>query len=423
MLSGPKLVRTVQFILGALAAACGPLAAQQILSSSDGKAHPLFSDVAILEEGTARKDLPCTVTPDKPELGFDYRFRSGYDVTVPLKELSDEEGRLTMVFRVTPTDHPGDPVYLAQHVSVPEIESDAKGDAELSGDFAVGEGKYHVGWLMRDRTERICSSSWDIEASLPARDKPMPLNIAPDEVRALDLQQFHQEPRPAEKDPGDGLRLRVLVNFAPQDQTHAVWGPEDVNAILSMLRTMARDPRVGTFSMVAFNAQEQRVIYRQQEAPWIDFPALGRAAGTLNLGLVDAKQLAQKHGQAEFLGELLTKEIGGNPDQPDAVIIAGPKGAVDDTLPADALKALGETRFPVFYINYDLAPVVQERDAIGNVANPWRDAIGNAVRAIKGIDYTIGKPRDVYFSWIDIASHIVKSKVGRSGPGENGQKP
>src|SRR5690349_1165320 len=37
------------------------------------------SDVAILESGDARKDLPCTVTPRKADLGFDLRFHAGYD--------------------------------------------------------------------------------------------------------------------------------------------------------------------------------------------------------------------------------------------------------------------------------------------------------------------------------------------------------
>jgi hypothetical protein len=393
------------------------------MSSSDGKAYPLFSDVAILSEDTPRKDLPCSVTSVKPELGFDFRFRAGYDVTAPLKELSDEEGRLTMVFRVTPTDHPGDPIYFSQQLAVPEIEADAKGDVELSGVFETGEGKYHVSWLMRDRTERICSSSWDIEASLPARDKPLPLDIAPDDVKAANLDPFRPEPRARGMGSDGGLHLKVIVNFAPQDTTKAVWGPEDESAILSILRTMARDPHAAAFSMVVVNSQERRVLYRQGKAAQIDFPALGKAVKTLKLGMVDAKQLAEKHGAAEFVGDLFTKEIS-NLDAPDAVIILGPKAAVDDTLPPEALKRLGEAKFPMFYMDYDLAtvPVFSERDTDGNGVTAWRDAIGNAVRSVKGAEYTITRPRDVYFAWSDIASRIIKSKVGKD-PAANGQIP
>ena len=138
------------------------------------------SDAAVLEAQDVRKDLPCTVTPVKPALGFDLKFHAGYEVTVPLKELAGSENMLTMVFRVTPDDHPDEPVYFSQHIPVPSIADDAGGPAYLQGTFDVGEGSYHIDWLMRDRAERICSNFWDIEASLPAKDKQMALDISPD---------------------------------------------------------------------------------------------------------------------------------------------------------------------------------------------------------------------------------------------------
>ena len=99
------------------------------------------SDAAVLEAQDVRKDLPCTVTPVKPALGFDLKFHAGYEVTVPLKELAGSENLLTMVFRVTPDDHPDEPVYFSQHIPVPSIDGDAGGPAYLQGTFDVGEGK------------------------------------------------------------------------------------------------------------------------------------------------------------------------------------------------------------------------------------------------------------------------------------------
>ena len=60
------------------------------------------TDWAILETQEPRKDLPCTVTPIKPVVGFDLHFHSGYEVEVPLKELAGRDDLLTMLFRVTP---------------------------------------------------------------------------------------------------------------------------------------------------------------------------------------------------------------------------------------------------------------------------------------------------------------------------------
>ena len=54
-------------------------------------------------------------------------------------------------------------------------------------------------------------------------------------------------------------------------------------------------------------------------------------------------------------------------------------------------------------MNYNLNPQ----------SNPWRDAIGNAVKYFKGMEFTISRPRDLFYAWTEIMSRIVKSKVGR----------
>ena len=58
------------------------------------------------------------------------------------------------------------------------IEEDASGDAQLEGTVDLGEGKYHVDWMMRDRTESVCSFYWDMEAELPSKDRDMHLEEA-----------------------------------------------------------------------------------------------------------------------------------------------------------------------------------------------------------------------------------------------------
>src|ERR1044071_7560871 len=103
------------------------LGAQDLMpASGPGGAVRLFtSDAAILEAQDTRKDLPCTVTSVKPQLGFDLKFHAGYEVTVPLKELAGSENQLTMVFKVTPEGKPDDAIYFSQHTNVPALEEDA----------------------------------------------------------------------------------------------------------------------------------------------------------------------------------------------------------------------------------------------------------------------------------------------------------
>jgi hypothetical protein len=405
---GGGCARRARWVVGLFLSASNLITAQELMPvSGPGGAVRLFtSDAAILEAQEVRKDLPCTVTPNKPSLGFDLKFHSGYEVSVPLKDLAGSENQLTMVFRVVPENKPDEAVYFSQHTPVPAIQEDASGPAYLQGTFQVGEGKYHVDWLMRDRAERVCSSNWDIEATLASRDRQMALDIAAHAIQPADGEIFKQEP-PVERGQHDSpLNVKVVVNFAPQDAASATLQPLDTNALVSILRNIARDPRITRFSIVAFNMQEQRVIYRQDAASQIDFPAMGRALKSLNLGTVDLKRLSQKHGESEFLANLITTELKDS-QPPDAVIFAGPKVMLEDGLPPETIRQLSDVKTPVFYMNYNLNPQV----------NPWRDAIGNAVKALKGSEFTISRPRDLFFSWTEIISRITKLKFGRGASG------
>lgn len=362
------------------------------------------TDLAVLEAREVRKDLACTVTPVKPELGFDLRFHAGFDVAVPLSELSGSENQLTILFRVTADSHKDDPRYFVQHIHVPSIDDDAKGDANLHGAMDVGEGSYHVDWLMRDRAERVCAFSWDTEAALPPKDKQIELAIASGTVEQAARDQFIEEAPVARPQSPPPLNIKILVNFAPQFYDAATMRPSDTTALVTLLRRVAREPQFGKFSVVAFNIQEQQVVYRQSSADKIDFPGLGNAVHNIKLGTVGVKQLANKHGEMEFLADLIKKEVSGT-DHPDALIFAGPKLMLDDSVPDDQLKPFAtDVDFPVFYLNYNLYP----QDM------PWKDSVSHAVKLFRGTEYTISRPRDLWFAVTEIVSRIVKSKHGRN---------
>jgi hypothetical protein len=60
---------------------------------------------------------------------------------------------------------------------------------------------------------------------------------------------------------------------------------------------------------------------------------------------------------------------------------------LEDGIPADTLKQIGDIKAPVFYMNYALNPQ----------ASPWRDAIGTAVKYLKGAEFT-SAPAGFFFS-------------------------
>src|SRR4029077_15430000 len=110
--------RPAGVLLGVFALAAPGLKAQTVMlgSGPGGMVRIFNTDAAVLEAQDVRKDLPCIVTPIKPALGFDLRFHAGYEVSIPLKDLSGSEDQLTMLFRVTPDGHKDDPVYFSQRL-------------------------------------------------------------------------------------------------------------------------------------------------------------------------------------------------------------------------------------------------------------------------------------------------------------------
>jgi hypothetical protein len=208
----------------------------------------------------------------------------------------------------------------------------------------------------------------------------------------------------------DNLTVKLLVNFAPQQANSAALQRSDTDALVSILKTIQRDPRVAHLSLVAFNIDEGRVVYRQEMAANIDFPALGKALETMKLGTVNLQQLEQKHSETDFLENLITSEVGTS-THPDAVIFAGPKAMLSADVPQDSLRRIGDIDCPVFYMNYTLNPQ----------AVPWKDSISHAIRTFKGTEYTISRPRDLWFSTSEMVARIVRHKrekaLGSAGGG------
>ena len=361
------------------------------------------SDLAIFESDDPRREIPCSVVQRKAELGFDLRFHAGYEVTVPLSEVAGDGGLLTVVFRIRSQADPTSPAYFLQHFSVPTIADDAKGDALLDGEINLGEGSYHVDWLMRDRSERICSSSWDVEAALAQKDRPIDLFLSPNKVAAAPPEPFVNDTEVRPPAPrADALNVKLLVNFAPQDSLSAALQRSDTDALVSMLKANQRDPRIGKISLVAFNMSDARVVYRQETAEQIDFPALGKALHTVKLGTVTVQHLGEKQSETNFLQGLIEQEVGAAA-HPDAVIFAGPKAMLKADVPQEDLRRIGDVECPVFYMNYNLNPQ----------AVPWKDSISHAIKAFRGTEYTISRPRDLWFSTSEMMNHILRTKRSR----------
>jgi len=356
-------------------------AAQNILEGSEKGTEPLLrqSLLAAFESSEPLKDLPCTIAPLKPQLSLDLKFHGGYQIGLQTQELAETGDRLTILFRVAPLNQPEKRTYFSEQYYVPPVRELARGVVMIPGRFALGPGSYRIELLVHDSAEHFCSASWKVSASLSPKDDRVALALDQDAVTAIPQNVFLAEP--AHKTSQAPLQIKILANFAPRTTSAAALDESDTEALVSILRNISRDPRVGTISLVAFNLYEERVVFRQDKADRIDFPALGESLKKLKPGTVDVNQLLDKRGAVNFLSGLVTDES--NPSHPDALIFVGPKAFVEGS--PEELKSARSLGYPVFYLNYVDNPQ----------RTPWRDNIGKVTKLLGGREFSIAGPRDL----------------------------
>ena len=391
------LVRIV-FIGAGLTCQAHLLLSQAALRLSAG-AVLLPSDKAALFSRDDRHDLDCKVDRVKPQMELDLLFHTGYVARVPLKEIAGPGAKLSILTRVVPLAAAGKETVFSDTVSVPAINPRSGGEAELPGEYVVGPGKYQVDWLLRDGAGRMCSSHWKIEAKLHHEFENVPLSIPADTAREKPADPF-QDAAPITRAGYHPLYAKVLVNFSPGMGAEPVLDDRNVRAILSILRGVAREPRFGRFSVVGFSMDEQRVFYRQNPAPHIDFPAIGTAASGLHPGTVDVRQIADPDSATDFLGKLLVGEFQPQDPFPDAVVVISPKVMLDGKVPTRLLASNGHPRCPIFYLNYNSDPR----------GNPWRGALGSALKVYRALEYSITRPRDLGSALHDMVSKLNSGK-------------
>lgn len=367
--------------------------------SAGGQIRLRQTDVAVLELQQPRSDLSCAVTALKPDLGFDFMFHAGYEVHVPIRQLAGRENELTVVFRVVPQDHPEDPSYMVQKMSIPALGEGSKGAGTFSGMFTLGDGRYHVDWMMRDRQERICATSWDLEAKLNSKDRQLSQWIP--HALAQPPEPIFAPVPPMIRTPEDSSpRISFIVNVDPPDSSAAAIDNADLSDLMAILRRIGRDPRIRPFSIFVVSMETQHVIYRQENESTLDLPALGEALGLLKLGIVDAKRLVSTPGPTQFATDLVREQL--VKENLDALVVLGSKKAWETTVSRTALKSFDPLGKPAFYLSY-------------SAKQQWsvlQDPISSIMKHLRGFEYRINRPKDLFNAWSDVVSRIVRAKWG-----------
>jgi hypothetical protein len=372
----------IKGLIGIIALSSSLMTARGQVLSPDG-ARLLSSDLAASDARTARRDLSCEVVAAKPFLGFDLRFHARYRATVQQKIFKSAGGSLSVLVRVKPVNRE-DAAYFTQQIAVPDLPAEAKGFGMFAGGFDLGPGRYEVDWTMHDRVGRACSFHWELEAKLGYRERTMPLTLSDNEIAEGLASPFDEEPA-SDRIARPGLRVKILLNLSPARQTESLLDPQYANVLVSMLRSIVREPDVRRVSLVAFNMRAQKIVYRLENSDTVDFSALGRVLEKPDAGTIDYRKLLDPKSESHFVTRLLIDELGRGTSPEDAIVILGSKVALERSLSRDLLKEGGVASCPIFYLNYAPNPFDE----------PFPDTIASALKAYNTASkFDIVEPRD-----------------------------
>jgi len=212
---------------------------------------------------------------------------------------------LTIVFRVAADNQKDQLYYFSQRFTFPPLKAMPRRRLP-PGRFRSGEGSI-TDWLMRDRSERVVRPL-GFRSRAHSEGSADELSMAPG-VSSAPISSSSRKNRRS-NGPGElPLNVKVLVNLPRRIRFRRLCS-RSIPVRWSRFCGRSRANRgIGKFSIIAFNMQEQRVIYRQREPIGSIFPLSARRS--LNSVWNRRFQaLGQKHGDTEFLTHLIQKECG-----------------------------------------------------------------------------------------------------------------
>jgi hypothetical protein len=344
--------------------------------------------------------IPCKASVFEPHLDFEFRFFTGYRVSIPAREMLGPQRPIVLQITVTPLEREdAEPVRMQRsELAGPIPEHLRKQTVEISGSFVVGEGRYAVLWQMYDSLGGYCEVNWEVRAKRRRGEGDLRLSIERGEVGESRVYIFR--PQPIEAAPGGPppLDLKVYLNLDPwrgrrRNSTRAGIRLFEFVPRLAALRALARHPRVGRIALVAYSVEEQTVYHRQPLGAELDFSAIENALESLSPAFVSIDQLG-KEKPREFFAETLASDFPGA-EPVDAHIFLGPDAEIGRSLPKERVRALERPRAPIFMLQLNRVP--------------WRGVIGNFVDDLGGREYSFSKPKDLGEAVDDLVSRIPPS--------------
>lgn len=335
--------------------------------------------------------LHCRIRPQKPTFDFAFRFDVGYIVSCPLSRFGGRATKVLTLVRVTPQG--GKPLLLGDTYDWREAPAGIKSAnlihrVEMSGGFAVGEGKYQVEVLVVDQeTGRTSRKSWRTVAARPIGH--VAAHIA---VNAGSVIPLGDLPWPIKMDT-KGLRVTVLLDAAPLNARAPLLGAWDRTSLLESLLSMLNQISCASVRLRAFNLDQRRELFRQDNFDHEGFVKLTESLRTLELGTVSVDVLQQRRGRLEMLVDYANGELhAANPS--DAVIILGPRTHYYGDVPSGMLEER-KTPIPHFYYFEYYPSFLWDRGQRFRGGADRPEMLSSLTRRLDGTVYEFSTPTDL----------------------------
>ena len=354
-----------------------------------------------LAQSEARgQHLKCQVEAFKPFLDFSFRYEVGYLVECPIAQFEGNKTRLSTLLQVRSDD--GTITRLGQEFAVPAMPMGMRAKVDLrhvhsdlgfSGVFAVGEGEYEIELAVFDDRHRSYRKHWQAKAAPHGREAQAANALRPDSVAAISV-----PPWDGTSSDGRGMRVTVLLDAAPIYSFSKNLRAWDRAFLLGSLSSLLRGLPVASVRLVAFNLDQQKEVYHDDDFDRTGFYRLNQELSKLELGTISYKTLARESGWAELLGKLVRNEA--TATQPvDAVVFIGPTNRIKERAP-DSLRAGGggRTDLPFFYFEYYPVPGREFPDTIQH----WTDDLN-------GTTYKLYNPGDLALAINKMQKELKKS--------------
>lgn len=334
-------------------------------------------DAAMGGQMNSSGDIDCKTQTFPAFLDFALRFEAGFVTACDLNQFSGKPAALALYIRVVSAD--GKHHVFGDRMNLPAISDARKAklnwrkfhqDVEFSGAVALGEGRYKLDILLVDDQNRSHRKSWSLNVSARGKEKQVQPAIAANSVSAISTPPWQGARRPVD----DERQLTVLLDAAPLIHSSLKLRAWDRAFLLGSLSSLLRQAGAGKVRVIAFNLDQQREIFREDNFDDAAFRRLAIALQNLELGSVSYKTLQSGDGWANLLVKLVNSEISDR-DPSDAVIFLGPNSRILDKISPDAIRARADIGQRLFYFEYFFRVGYEFPDTIHHLTSACRGTV------------------------------------------------